>query len=108
MAVLQVWDLDEGHCVRTLDHDGSPVQQLEIAGTRLHSVAGCTVGAPHASPSQSISTHLKCAVSSSSYRPQLSLPAPCLSMTTVSSQVLTLSLSSLSLASLGVLAALKP
>jgi hypothetical protein len=38
-----VWDLDSFACVRTLEHDGKPVQLIEIAGTRLHSVAGRTV-----------------------------------------------------------------
>ena len=40
---LQVWDLDTFACVQTLDHEGKAVQLIEIAGTRLHSVAGRTV-----------------------------------------------------------------
>ena len=41
--LVQVWDLDSFACVQTLDHEGTPVQLIDIAGTRLHSVAGRTV-----------------------------------------------------------------
>ena len=41
--LAQVWDLESFACLRTLDHDGRPVQLIEIAGTRLHSVSDRTV-----------------------------------------------------------------
>ncbi len=43
---MQVWDLESFACMQTLEHEGVPVQLLEIAGTRLHSVAGRTVRLP--------------------------------------------------------------
>lgn len=39
-AMLQVWDLAQGKCVRTLTGHSRPVQRLHIAGGRLYSIGG--------------------------------------------------------------------
>ncbi len=57
--ILQVWDLESFACVQTLEHEGVPVQLIEIAGTRLHSVAGRTVRHMLRSPPDDIMEHLQ-------------------------------------------------
>lgn len=37
---VQVWDLAEGKCVRTLTGHSRPVQRLHVANGRLYSVGG--------------------------------------------------------------------
>lgn len=38
--MLQVWDLAQGKCVRTLTGHSRPVQRLQISGGRLYSIGG--------------------------------------------------------------------
>ncbi len=40
MRIVQVWDLAQGRCVRTLTGHSRPVQRLHIAGGRLYSIGG--------------------------------------------------------------------
>ena len=40
LYTLQVWDLQQGKCVRTLTGHSRPVQRLHIAGGRLYSIGG--------------------------------------------------------------------
>ena len=59
-CVVQVWDLESFACVQTLEHEGVPVQLIEIAGTRLHTVAGRTVRTMLRSPPHDALEHSKC------------------------------------------------